>query len=164
MPENSAFPRPETYLSKTDSLDAVPKPPEAVPVEDIIIGNRKPWSYLEASIFLREIREFGAQWHGCFWSDVEILCQNPFDKNSINSKRFSNDRFNPRQWKWSKRKVSDWRPKIIHEPKRVRVLFLTYNSVGREVIELKEDFYAKGGYKPDFKKHLIAHGPGGKIY
>ena len=164
FPENSVFPGPETCINKTDHFPEAPKPPEAVPIEDVLEGNRKPWSYIEASIFLREIREFGARWHGCFWSDVEILCCNPFDKKSNIPTRSSSNKFNPSQWKWRSKKVADWRPKIIIEPERVRVHFYIYNTVGRKTIELKEDLYAKGCFKPDNKTNLIAEGPGGIIY
>lgn len=46
---------------------------------EAIEGDGSHWSYLSASIFMREINEFGASWHGCSWSTHEIIDKNPSD-------------------------------------------------------------------------------------
>ncbi len=40
---------------------------------EAIAGDGSPRSLLEASIFLREANEFGAEWHGCEWSVETVL-------------------------------------------------------------------------------------------
>jgi hypothetical protein len=164
MPENSIFPEPKNCERFLDHFLKPPRPPKSIPVEDVLVGNSKPWSYLEASIFLRELLEFGAQWHGCSWSDIEILYENPFHEKPKNPTRLSDGTFNLRQWKWVEKKITDWRSEIIIEPEKVRVFFYIYNPVGMEAIKLNEDVYIKGCYKPEVKKHLIAEGPGGIVY
>lgn len=38
-----------------------------------IDGDKSPLSYLQAAIVWHELHEFGAMWHGCSWSEDQIL-------------------------------------------------------------------------------------------
>ena len=55
-----------------------PKPPDALPnFMEAIEGDGSAFSFLCASILARELREFGAMWHGRFWNDVELKGDDP---------------------------------------------------------------------------------------
>ena len=74
MPANSEFPFPEDCEELNDRFLSPPKPTEAI--DDfmaVINGDGSPWSYVSASIFAREAHEYGALWHGCDWTDHEII-------------------------------------------------------------------------------------------
>jgi hypothetical protein len=72
MPVNANFPKPDECVEKSPAGD--PKPPEAVDdIMDVIEGDGSLWSYLSASIFFREISEFGAFGHMCNWSTHKII-------------------------------------------------------------------------------------------
>lgn len=63
VPEGSEFPE----VGECEVLDGIlhsPKPENAVPFTDVIEGDNSPESYIQASIFVREMFEFGAFWHG----------------------------------------------------------------------------------------------------
>jgi hypothetical protein len=74
LPAGAPFPEPQV------------KPPERRPdfpqgavgeVMTLIDGDGSPASYLHASLFAREAREFGAEWHALQWSNHVILCRDP---------------------------------------------------------------------------------------
>lgn len=72
MPDHVQFPDPGKCIEKGPEGD--PKPPGAV--DDIMAvfeGDGSLWSYLSASIFFREMSEFGAFGHMCEWSTNEII-------------------------------------------------------------------------------------------
>ena len=78
MPENFAFPEPEKCPKLEDRFLEPPKPSGALNnVLEAVEGDGTPWSYLSASLFAREIAEFGAMWHGCNWSTHTILGDEP---------------------------------------------------------------------------------------
>lgn len=83
LPAEAAFPEPEQcetvegigYLKFLQ----VPKPPQALDnVMEAVEGDGGPVSYLQASIFGRESREFGAVWHGSRWDTHVILFASAF--------------------------------------------------------------------------------------
>ncbi len=159
LPETKTFPEPDECERLKDVFLSPPRPEGAVDFEDILTGTGTPSSYLEASLFIREAGEFGAQWHGCFWSDIRILSDSPFNSGGI-SEVISNEK----DWKWEQDKPEDWRPKIIVGSDNITVCFYTYGFIGSEMIALEEDIYIKDAYKPDRRRHAIAIGPGGAIY
>ena len=66
FPDYKDCPRLESHFLKP------PKPPGALEsVMEAIEGDGSPMSYLCASIFAREVKEFGAVWHGCSWGPGE---------------------------------------------------------------------------------------------
>lgn len=71
MPEDSHFPEPDE-CEKFDILKS-PKPCNALPVSEVVEGDGSAISYISASIFVREMLEFGAHWHGEIWSYHEIV-------------------------------------------------------------------------------------------
>lgn len=159
MPKDSQFPEPDDCEQLQDQFLSPPKPDSAIKFEDVLRGNGRPWSYLEASLFIREAREFGAQWHGCFWSDVRILDRDPFTKEGdLKTATQEQDVV------WKNPKPKDWRPQIVVDKNQIRVCFYTYNPIGSETVSFNEDVYVKGSYLPESQNMIIAQGPGGIIY
>jgi len=159
MPKNAFFPEADECEKLEEYFLSPPKPDKAVQFENILIGNGRLWSYLEASLFIREAREFGAQWHGCSWSDVGILDQDPF----IGGDDLETG-FQEKDWAWKDSKPKDWRAKIIVDTNEIRVCFYTYDRVGTETINFIEDVYVKGTYSPKVLKTTIGRGTGGIVY
>lgn len=74
MPTDADFPDPEQCPRLEDVFLEPPKPPAALDdAMEAIDGDGSPWSYLCASLLCRQLREFGAMWHGCDWSTHSIL-------------------------------------------------------------------------------------------
>ena len=70
LPEGE-FPEVEECL-KIDEF-GTPKPKNAIHFMDVLEGDETPLSYINASIFYREMLEFGAVWHGLSWGLHEII-------------------------------------------------------------------------------------------
>lgn len=87
MKEESPFLAPnEVRLHLPDAIRS-PKPPDALDnVMQAVQGDGTPWSYMCASLFAREASEFGAMWHGCSWSDHQILDASPTPGPGVASK------------------------------------------------------------------------------
>jgi hypothetical protein len=49
---------------------------------DAIPGDGTPESYMEASLLMRELGEFGALWHGRSWGTHEIIGKKCFEEAS----------------------------------------------------------------------------------
>ena len=69
VPKTEPFPDPQECQARSPShFLGPPVPPNALPtVAEAIEGDNSPWSYLQASILVRELQEFGAMWHGVTW-------------------------------------------------------------------------------------------------
>jgi len=95
---------------------------------EVIEGDDSHWSYLSASIFLREIHEFGAFWHGCSWSTNEIIDKHPSDyfQQAQGDSEENNPFTQADDWKWSK-----------EEPKESEESELA--NLKKEVAELKAE-------------------------
>ncbi|MEQ8174547.1 MAG: hypothetical protein ABRQ26_05685 [Syntrophomonadaceae bacterium] len=78
VPDDAVFPEPD-HCETVDGISflrflKVPKPPGALDnVMACIEGDGSPSSYLSASLFGREVKEFGAAWHGLRWDTHTIL-------------------------------------------------------------------------------------------
>ena len=93
MPTDAEFPDPSGCPRLADSFLDAPKPTEALDdLMDAVEGDGSPWSYFCASMFVREISEYGAMWHGCEWSTHSILGSNPFKRRRV-SRKSSPDRY-----------------------------------------------------------------------
>ncbi len=74
LPTDSPYPEPSECDKLTDQFLEPPKPKHALDdFMEAIDGDRSQWSYMCASILVRELWEFGARWHGCSWNDERIV-------------------------------------------------------------------------------------------
>ena len=124
---------------------------------EVIEGNGTPWSYFSASLFSREVAEFGAMWHGCAWSEEAILGEDPLSLSE-------SPHGNSEDWHWLELKPSQWWPEVHEDKDVVTVMFYTYSELDCETIYRHQDTYKPGQYcfKSDGK--IIAEGPGGFIF
>lgn len=77
-------------------------------VSEFLEGDKSMLSYFEVSLFLRELRELGAMWHGCDWGDHEVLV--------------SPRACDPVDWTWHASEPADWRPSVTRATRKtVRV-------------------------------------------
>ncbi len=122
LPE-SEFPE----VEECERLDALgtPKPRNALNVIDVLEGDGSPQSYISASIFYREMLEFGALWHGLSWGLHDIIEEKP---------EF-----------WG---ATDLRPKVIFG-KKIRVEFFTLCGLFRWRIFKHTDVFTDYKIKPN---------------
>jgi hypothetical protein len=119
-------------------------------VERYLEGDDSPLSYFQASIFLRELREMGACWHGCSWSTHEILT--------------SATQIAKQHWKWKTEKPGDWRPVVRRDSAgNWHVSFHSHTGLGQEQIIFHDDKYT-AGYQFDTYEKVIALGEGGYVF
>jgi hypothetical protein len=122
-------------------LMRTPKPRCAISPHHVVEVDGSPGSYIQKSIFIREIEEFGAFWHGLSWSLHEI----------IDSK--------PKGFKWYE-DVEDLSPKVVMGEK-VTVEFFTLSEFIGEAVYRHEDVYE--GEMLESSRRVIASGGMGYV-
>jgi hypothetical protein len=159
-PVDDAFPEPEDCLRSAGHFLGRPVPPGALAdVVDAIDGDRSAWSYLSASIFAREIREFGALWHGLDWTTHRILGSHPW-KGPPASVPMTTD---AERWTWIETAPELWLPAVTRaEPVTVR--FYSYSGLGEQRVVRHRDTFRTGSYGFDTDEAVIARGPVGCIF
>jgi len=161
MPESAPFPYPEECSRLKDVFLQPPKPPQALDqLMDAIDGDGSPWSYLSASLFDREAAEFGAMWHGCEWSEHDIIGADPWQSD-----------FNPwgvfdslDEWTWNESKPETWEPSFVETDDSLSVSFLTFSGLGTTAIYRHTNTFKSGSYAFNAERATVAEGPGGFIH
>ena len=135
------------------------RPDNACPdIMEAITGNFSPFSYLEASILKRELKEFGALWNGCDWGTYKILasphdtCSGMFGEGSL------------AQWSWIGRKIADLRPRDDIKAKQVLVTFYARSDLGSQHIMRFEETFESDSYVSTSTQVDVARGGGGYIF
>lgn len=170
VPKTAPFPDPQECQSRSPShFLGPPVPPNALPtVAEAIKGDNSPWSYLQASILVRELQEFGAMWHGVTWGTHWLLGANPLTmhrKKEVGTTSSLPDGIGrPSQWRWLKPKPRLWQPQVVQSDSIARVLFHTYSGYDRQTIYRHQDEYQTGSYCYKEKQSILARGPGGFIF
>jgi hypothetical protein len=172
MPQDLPFPEPEECEIKPSDYPKeqvlVPQGALNDPME-AIEGDLSLWSYLEASIFARELGEIGAMWHGINWWTHKLLDRDDFSKPSPPKDILSPDLYAPpdlfvHNWDWLEPQPEDWRPIVKQEGDLVTVVFYTYSGHGRHRIYRHEDEYEVGSYCFDTMRIEIAERGGGFLF
>jgi hypothetical protein len=166
IPEGVEFPEPDACPHLEGVFLEPPKPPDAL--DDLmkaIEGDGSPWSYLCASVFCRELGEFGAMWHGCDWSTHSILDAIPWSKGKT-TEESSNDKptGDTADWKWLEPEPSEWLPQVTEEKNEVTVTFFTFSGLGQEVIHQFIDRFHRGSYSFESERKKIATGSVGYVF
>jgi len=166
LPADALFPEPDDCPRLEDQFLSPPKPPAALDdLMDVIEGDGTPWSYLCASLFCREIHEFGASWHGCDWSTHTIL-----DCNSLSNRQARRETGHdmpsgePEQWTWAEPEPAEWKPHVVEDADGVSVVFFTFSGLGTETIFRQTDRFARGTCRFTTDRKEIATGPGGFVF
>lgn len=162
MPVDAPFPEPGECPSANDGkFSRTPMPAGALEeVMEAIEGNGTPWSYVSASLFAREVAEFGAMWHGCDWSTHTILGADPW----ITPYRRLELSPEPESWKWKRPRPDSWEPTCEQVGSNIVVSFLTHTGLGRERITRFFDTYRERSYRFRTKEQTVAIGPAGYIF
>ncbi|MHC9538978.1 MAG: hypothetical protein AB9903_05615 [Vulcanimicrobiota bacterium] len=95
-------------------------------VMNAITGDATPWFYLQASLFFREIYEFGALWHGVYWDEHEIIYSTR--DRGLMARHFPKDQTfieEIESWEWSKERPTSWKPTVIEDGKTISILYHT---------------------------------------
>jgi hypothetical protein len=166
MPANAEFPDPEKCPKVKDRFHEAPKPPAALDdVMEVVQGDDSPWSYLAASLLQRELKEFGAMWHGTNWNTHRVLGENPLKADSGEG-RVIVDRPSgkPEEWKWVEREPRQWNPQVRTEKDSVTVTFYTYSGHQKQTIYRHTDTFKRGSYRFKTERKEIAQGPGGFMF
>jgi hypothetical protein len=169
MPQELHFPEPAKCFRVMGKFFYVPKPPGVLnDVMEAIEGNGSLWSYLCASLFAREVSEFGAWWHGSNWNTHVILGNDPWNSSYRSKQRsyFEGSSENPDNWRWIEPKPSEWKPQIFQDinTEIVTVMFHTFSGLLPEGIYHHRDIYRRDSYCFESDEKIIAEGPGGYIF
>ncbi len=164
MPAEAEFPEPEDCPELEQHMFKAPKPWDALDDPMAVIeGDDSEWSYLAASLLRRELREFGALWHGVQWGVHTLLNDDPWKARPMD------DEADPlqapstplREWKWYQPRPAQWAPRVEMTPDRVTVTFHTYCPLYKEAIYRHTDTYRRGQYRAKTEQVRIADAPGG---
>jgi hypothetical protein len=156
MPKDSSFPEPDECDKLEDTFLECPWPADALDVMDVISGDGSEFSYISASIFAREISEFGAYWHGCSWSSHTIIDEetklDEFDFKEVDS------------WEWLKEKPVNFRPSVKKSEDKTFVVFYTYSGLMPGGLYKHMDIYDNNSYRPKSNSERIAKGGNQYLY
>jgi hypothetical protein len=164
MPAEAAFPEPKDCPLLESHLLKAPKPSEALDdAMEAVEGDGTPWSYLAASLFRRELSEFGAVWHGSTWSLHFVIDEDPWMADPPTEGEATLDRpaSKAAEWKWLAEAPKDWRPQVDVAPDRVTVTFYTYCGLEKQRLYRHTDTYKAGKLRAKVEEKVIAEGPGG---
>ena len=154
MPADAPFPEPEDCPQNPEHFLDAPVPPGAAEaVMRFIEGDGSPWSYISASIFVRELAEFGARWHGCSWSTHTILGGHPAEHRTE-----CIEMGDPDTWTWLEPPPADWRPCVAERGGHIAVTFYTHTALGEERVTRHVDTYEPGTYRFEGEEKVIAEG------
>lgn len=161
VPEGTPMPDVDADASLFDP----PRPADTIDdFMEVIDGDGSPWSYLCASILAREAVEFGARWHGCNWSTVEIVGRDPWAKGTRKTMWSSEASADRAAWIWEEPRPVAWEPTVSTVGEEIEVVFHSYTGLGQEVISRCEDRFAKGSCVFRNREVVLAAGPGGYVH
>jgi hypothetical protein len=164
--QQSGLPRHAWTLIQVPDL-IPPWPPGALKdAMEAIEGDKTPWSYLCASLFSREVAEFGAVGHGRNWSAFRILDNDPWEgaEQTAESDPYERPSGSADSWLWSQPKPVEWHPMVRMGDKAVIVSFYTFCGLGIQRITRHEDIYILGKYTFDTDELELATGPSGFVW
>jgi len=145
VPERAEVPQ---LKELRQSLFDPPRPMEARSPAEVLEGDGSLGSYLQASVLLRELGEFGARWHGVSWGCHEVVDSPP-----------------EREWCWREGAGAALvgPPAIEREGEVVTVAFCTFSALGEEQLLRCEDRYGGGRYQPSTRWQTLATGSSGYV-
>lgn len=157
LPDASPFPDPSTCL-QTKHVPAAeyiqaydydyPCPPGAVDeLGSLVEADGSALSYAEKALFLKEVGEIGAYWHGIGWGDCHLVDSldtlrklvSP-DEPKGGSGRFTSSSPATKQadpikdWIWTASRFVDLRPRVHMGTGKVQVIWNTYSGRGVQTL------------------------------
>lgn len=166
LPREADFPPPEECETLDDEFAKPPRPRHAL--EDFmeaIDGDGSSWSYLCASLLIRELYEYGAMWHGVHWGVQHLICRDPWHSPPVERQGSPATPYSPRQeWRWSDEPPDDWRPSATIEEDQTTVTFFTFSALGQETLTKHTDRYTSRTYRLETELTDLGYGAGGFIF
>lgn len=166
MPKDAEFPAPEDCPKLESHFLKAPKPYDALDdVMEAIEGNDTAEAYWQASLLRRELKDFGAIWHGYVWLPHVVLDADPLTgPRDENADPMRTPMTPAGEWTWLESKPTDWTPRVVLEPDRVVVTFYTFSGYEKEGLYRHVDVYRRGKYRPRIEEAKIAEGKGGWLF
>jgi hypothetical protein len=166
MPKKSSFPPPESCMKLMDKFLQPPKPEFALDdFMEAIDGDMSHWSYLSASIFMREVSEFGALWHGHNWCTHEIIESDPFEHiNQTTNEEENGSSQNSVSWTWLDKKPAIWQPSVCINDVETVVKFYSYSELETKAIYSHTDTFVTGQYTCKSENIIIAKSGNGYCF
>jgi hypothetical protein len=163
MPVDAEFPAPADCPRLESHFLKAPKPYEALDdAMEAIEGNDTAEAYLQASLLRRELKDFGALWHGVLWGTHHVVDDDPLKgAGAENADPMRTPMSKPEDWKWLEPRPTDWQPRVVLEPDRAVVTFYTYSGFEKEKLFRHIDVYRRGKYRPRVEEAVVAEGPAG---
>jgi hypothetical protein len=165
MPVDAAFPEAKDCPTLDDPRHT-PKPLDALDdVMEAMTGDDTAEAYMQASILRRQLKEFGAMWHGVSWGTHRIVDSDPMaGPRERPGGPMLNPRGSPKDWKWHEPGPGDWRPNVKLEAERAIVTFYTFSGYRRETITRHVDEYRRGKFRARVEEKAIAEGLPGYVF
>jgi hypothetical protein len=167
LPAGAAFPDPARMRGAREAEDP-PWPPQAFDnVMDAIEGDGTPRSYLAASLFAREVGEFGASGHGVRWGSYQIIDARPWEPaGTLAIAAPIEIARSPEQWHVVDDGPGDWRPTVAIDPQdgEVTVILYAFSALGEQHVARLVDTYPAGSYTADHEQQEVAVGPAGYVH
>jgi hypothetical protein len=134
----------ETALVGQHSISHLPRPEGALQhFMDAVDGDRTPPSFIIASIFKREVQEFGATGNRKNWDHHKLINALPANIN----------------WQWKEGHPKDFNPKVKLLPDgQAAVEFFTCRTSNPPTLYRHVDQYPQGLYRPNSLDKAIAVG------
>lgn len=163
LPVNAGFPPPELCETLDGQFANPPRPPLALDdFMDAIEGDHSSWSYLCASLVLRELHEYGAMWHGISWGTHELVCRDPW---VARNRELRDGPYSEKEdWRWRQAPPDDWRPSVEIGDKAAHVRFFTFSALGQEAIIRHDDHFSVANYRAETETTIMGEGQGGYIF
>jgi hypothetical protein len=163
MPVDADFPEPKDCPRLESHFLNAPKPYDALDdVMEAIAGDGTAEAYLQASLLRRELKDFGALWHGILWGTHFVVDADPL-KSVVdeNADPMRTPQTKAADWRWLEPKPSDWTPRVTLEPDRAVVTFYTFSGFDKEALYRHVDVYRRDKYRPRVEEAKIAEGASG---
>ncbi len=144
MPADSPIPPPEECVRDHGKFLEPPVPPGGVAARSVIRASGSCWSYMQGSLFFRELMEFGARWHGCWWTSHVVIGARPEGS----------------RWAWVQPEPPCWLPEATVEADCATVTFFTVTRLEREKCVRHRDRYEHGMLVAMDRDEMATGGPG----
>ena len=166
LPDDAAFPPPEDCPVVLTHFLQPPKPPRALnDFMEAIDGDHSPDSYLASSMLARELKEFGALWHGLNWTTHVVIDADPWNHPPLEAEEplamIDRPQANADEFTWLEDRPKDWKPKIEVDENTIRVTFFTFSALDEQRIYRHTDYYQRGSYQFTTKQKVVAKAFGG---
>lgn len=163
IPADKELPRVEECEIIDDSFLSPPKPDIALDdFMQAIDGDKSPLSYLQAAICLHELYEFGAQWHGCSWSQDRIL---PYEEEEYFFSGNTEDYLKTVDEEIELSEVPvNLHPHFFFENGSPVIVFYTTNDIGILTVNRYTHVFKNNDYTQEVTREVLGQGGSGIIF